>query len=258
MFLQEIIRSKRQEVKQRKSKSVLLDYKARIRDLPTPRGFRSALEQPVSVRLITEIKKASPSIGILRERFDPLEIAKLYESNGAVALSVLTDEPFFKGKLSQLTEIQKISRLPLLQKDFILDEFQLYEARVYGADAVLLITAILEPSQLIEYQAVAHELGQDALVEVHTHKEVEQALKSDAGIIGINNRNLETFETDLNVTFSLIKEIPDDRVVVSESAIGTHKDVERLLEAGADALLIGESLLKAKDIAAKMKELTGR
>jgi len=258
MFLQEIIRSKRREIQQRRSKQTLLDYKARIKDLPPVRGFQKALEQPGSCRLITEIKKASPSKGILRERFNSLEIAKLYESNGAVALSVLTDEPFFKGKLSLLTEIQKISRLPLLQKDFILDEFQVYEARVYGADAVLLITAILEPSQLIEYQAAADELGLDALVEVHTYEEAGQALKSNAGIIGINNRNLETFETDLNVTFSLIKEIPDDRVVVSESAIGTRADVERLVEAGADALLIGESLLKAKDIGQKMKELMGR
>jgi len=257
MFLKEIIRSKREEIKQRKSKFVLSDYKAGIRNLPAPRGFRSSLEQPGSCRLITEIKKASPSKGIIREGFDPLEIAKLYESNGAVALSVLTDEPFFKGNLSLLAEIQKVSRLPLLQKDFILDEFQLYEARVHGADAVLLITAILEPSQLTEYQIVAGELGLDALVEVHTHNEIEQALKAEARIIGINNRNLETFETDLNVTFSLIKEIPEDRVVVSESAIGTRADVERLLEAGADALLVGESLLKAKDIAAKMKELMG-
>lgn len=258
MFLQEIIRSKRKEIRQRKSKPALVDYKARIKDLPPPRDFQRVLEQPGSCRLITEIKKASPSKGILRERFNPMEIAKLYESNGAVALSVLTDEPFFKGKLSLLTEIQEISRLPLLQKDFILDEFQLYEARVYGADAVLLITTLLETSQLIEYQAVARELGLDALVEVHTHKEAEQALESGAGIIGINNRNLKTFETDLNVTFSLIKEIPDNRLVVSESAIGTRADVERLVEAGADALLVGESLLKAKDIGQKMKELMGR
>ena len=257
MFLQEIIRSKKQEVGHRKSKAALLDYKARMKNLPASRGFRSALEKPDSCSLIAEIKKASPSKGILREQFDPLEIALLYESNGAAALSVLTDEPFFQGKLSLLTEIQKISRLPLLQKDFILDEFQLYEARVYGADAVLLIVAMLEQSQLVEYQAAAAELGLGCLVEVHTYDETEQALKAEAGIIGINNRNLETFETDLNTTFSLIKEIPDDRVVVSESAIGTRKDVERLMESGVDALLIGESLLKAKDIAAKMKELMG-
>lgn len=258
MFLQEIVRSKREEIKQRKSKLALVDYKARIRDLPTSRGFQEALVQPVPVRLIAEIKKASPSKGILRGEFDPLEIARVYESNGAVALSVLTDEPFFKGRLSLLTEIQEISRLPLLQKDFILDEFQLYEARVYGADAVLLIATIMEPSQLMEYQALAEELGLDALVEVHTRKEVEQALMAERCIIGINNRNLETFETDLNVTFSLIKEIPEDRLVVSESAVGTRADVERLLEAGADALLIGESLLKARDIGEKMKELMGQ
>lgn len=257
MFLQEIIRSKKQEVGHRKSKAALSDYKARMKDLPASRGFRSALEKPESCRLIAEIKKASPSKGILREQFDPLEIARLYESNGAAALSVLTDEPFFQGKLSLLTEIRKVSRLPLLQKDFILDEFQLYEARVYGADAVLFIAAILDQSQLVEYQAVAAELGLEGLVEVHKHSELERTLKTAAGIIGINNRNLETFETDLNVTFSLIKEIPDDCVVVSESAIGTRRDVERLLEAGVDALLIGESLLKAKDIAAKMKELMG-
>jgi indole-3-glycerol phosphate synthase len=228
-----------------------------MKDLPATRRFRSALENPGSCSLIAEIKKASPSKGILREPFDPLEIAKLYESNGAAAISVLTDEPFFQGKLSLLTEIQKIVRLPLLQKDFILDEFQLYEARVYGADAVLLIAAVLEQSQLAEYQALAAELGLDALVEVHKHGELERALRAEAVTIGINNRNLETFETDLNVTFSLIKEVPDDRTVVSESAIGTGKDVERLIEAGADAMLIGESLLKAKDISAKMKELLG-
>ena len=257
MFLQEIIRSKREEIKQRKSKLALMDYKARIRDLPISRGFQEALVQPTPVRLIAEVKKASPSKGILREEFDPLEIARVYESNGAAALSVLTDEPFFKGRLSLLAEIREICRLPLLQKDFILDEFQIYEARVYGADAVLLITAILEPSQWTEYQALAAELGLDVLAEVHTRKEVEQVLMAERCIIGINNRNLETFETDLNVTFSLIKEIPDDRLVVSESAIGTREDVERLLEAGADALLVGESLLVAKDIGAKMKELMG-
>jgi indole-3-glycerol phosphate synthase len=257
MFLKEIIRSKREEIKRRKSARSLSDFKAKIRDLPAPRGFRMALHQPASVRLITEIKKASPSKGLLRERFDPMEIAKAYESNGAVALSVLTDEPFFQGSLMLLTEIQKVSRLPLLQKDFILDEFQLYEARACGADAVLLITAVLEPSQVMEYQSLAGEVGLDALVEVHTHKEVEQALAAEARIIGINNRNLETFETDLNVTFSLIKEIPEDRLVVSESAIGTPAEVERLMEAGVDALLVGESLLRAKDIGAKMKELMG-
>lgn len=258
MFLKDIIRSKRQEIKQRKSARSLSDYKAKIQDLQASRGFQKALQQPAPVRLITEIKKASPSKGLLREQFDPLSIAKAYESNGAVALSVLTDEPFFQGSLKLLTEIQKVSRLPLLQKDFILDEFQLYEARVYGADAVLLITAVLELSQIIEYQALAGEIGLDALVEVHTHKEVEQALMAEARTIGINNRNLETFQTDLNVTFSLIKEIPDDLVVVSESAIGTRTEVERLLQAGVDAFLIGESLLKAKDIGQKMKELMGR
>jgi indole-3-glycerol phosphate synthase len=257
MFLQEIVRSKRQEVGRRKSKTALSDYKARIKDLPAPRGFRSALEKSGPCGLIAEIKKASPSKGVLRERFDPLEIARVYESNGAAAISVLTDEPFFQGRLSLLTEIQKIVRLPLLQKDFILDEFQLYEARAYGADAVLLIAAILDPAQLAEYRAMANELGLDALVEVHKHNELEQALRADPGIIGINNRNLETFETDLNTTFSLIKEIPEDRTVVSESAIGTRKDVEQLKEAGVDALLIGESFLRAKDIGAKMKELMG-
>jgi indole-3-glycerol phosphate synthase len=257
MFLQKIIRSKRQEIGRRKSRAALSDYKARIKDLPEPRGFRAALEKPGSCSLIAEIKKASPSKGILREPFDPLEIAKLYESNGASALSVLTDEPFFQGSLSSLTEVRKIVRLPLLQKDFILDEFQLYEARVYGADAVLLIAAVLEQSQLGEYQAMASELCLNTLVEIHKYDELERTLNSGAGIIGINNRNLETFETDLNVTFSLIKEVPDDRVVVSESAIGTRRDVERLQEAGVDALLVGESLLRANDIGAKMKELMG-
>jgi len=258
MFLKDIIRSKRQEIKQRKSARSLSDYKAKIQDLPASRGFQKALQQPASIRLITEIKKASPSKGLLRERFDPFSIAEAYESNGAAALSVLTDEPFFQGSLKLLTEIQKVSRLPLLQKDFILDEFQLYEARAYGADAVLLIMAVLELSQVMEYQALAAEIGLDALVEVHTHKEAEQALMAETRIIGINNRNLETFQTDLNVTFSLIKEIPDDRVVVSESAIGTREEIERLLQAGVDAFLIGESLLKAKDIGQKMKELMGR
>lgn len=260
-FLTEVRRAKQAEVKARAGRTPLADLKARIRDLSAPRPFTAALTAGPGLSLIAELKKASPSGGVLREDFDPLKIAAIYEEHGASALSVLTDTPFFQGRLETLKDLKSgptpPTRLPLLQKDFLLDEYQVVEARAFQADAVLLIVAILEPRQLADYLALAADLGMDALVEVHTAKELEQALKVEARLIGINNRDLDTFTTDLETTIRLMKEVPSGHTVVSESGIETRRDVERLLVAGVQAVLIGEAFMRSPDIGEKMKELLG-
>jgi indole-3-glycerol phosphate synthase len=211
-----------------------------------------------TVSLIAEVKKASPSKGIIREDFDPVKIARIYEECLASAISVLTDKAFFQGDLEYLTLIREAVKIPLLRKDFIIDEFQIYEARAFGADAILLIVSILDKTQLAEYQHLANELGLDSLIEVHTEKEVEKAIYADANIIGINNRDLSTFETNIDTTAHLIKLIPDDKIVVSESGISTRDDILTLKDQGVDAVLIGETLMKSDDIGKKIKELLGK
>jgi indole-3-glycerol phosphate synthase len=210
--------------------------------------------------LIAEIKKASPSKGLLREQFDPIEIATIYEGEGAAALSVLTEEHFFLGKLSYLDEVRGVASLPILQKDFILDENQIYEARAYGADAILLIASILTRQQAIDYFQLATHLNLSALVEVHTQAELEAVLDW-ATIIGINNRDLTTFKTDIHTTSHLMGEIPEEvrkeKIWVSESGITLQADVEFLNDAGVDALLIGETFMVSESIPKKMKALFG-
>lgn len=264
-FLNEVRRVKRDEVKARASRAPLQELRARLRDLPAPRPFRQALETIVAtagtrphIKLIAELKKASPSGGVLRQDFDPVKIAAIYEEHGASALSVLTDESFFQGHLETLTAVRPVTRLPLLQKDFVLDEYQIVEARVHGADAVLLIVAMLEPRQLADYQAVAAGYGMDALVEVHTLKELERALATEASLIGINNRDLDTFTTDLATTVHLMQEVPPGHTVVGESGIETRRDIQRLEDAGVQAVLVGEAFMRSPDIGKKVKELLGR
>lgn len=221
------------------------------------RDFAGVLTKPDGVSLIAEVKKASPSAGIIAPNFDPVAIARQYEAAGAGALSVLTDEKFFQGKLSYLGLIREAVRLPLLRKDFIIDELQVYEAVAGGADAVLLIVAILDDAQLRDYRALAEHLGLAALVEVHDESELNRALSTGAGIIGINNRDLKTFKVNLSTTAVLAAGIPEEKIVVAESGIHTRYDVVQVKEAGADAILVGESLMKSGDIAGKVKELLG-
>ena len=203
------------------------------------------------------MKRSSPSKGRIREEFDPLQIAAIYQANGARAVSVLTDEPFFEGKGAYLSAIKDTIDLPLLRKDFIIDSYQIYETRVLGGDALLLIAALLEEGVLREYIQVAETLGLASLVEVHSPEELAKALAAGADIIGINNRDLRTFATDIGTTLELTPHIPGDRTVVTESGIATRGDIERLMDAGVHCFLIGETLMRAEDIGGKLRELLG-
>jgi indole-3-glycerol phosphate synthase len=230
-----------------------------------PRGFKaeirnskSEIRKPRSeIALIAEVKKASPSKGLIRPDFDPVAIARRYEEAGASAISVLTDEKYFQGKLEYLSAIREAVDLPLLRKDFIIDRIQVYESRAAGADAILLIVAALSPADLRMLLELVRKLGMDALVEVHTEPELCTALSVGADIIGINNRNLQTFETTLETTLELAEKIPADKVVVSESGINIRAEVERLMAAGVDAILVGESLMREPDPGVKVRELLG-
>jgi indole-3-glycerol phosphate synthase len=232
--------------------------KARAADAGPARGFGKALSRSGAIRLIAEVKKASPSKGVIRGDFDPVRIAQAYEQAGASCISVLTEEKFFQGRLEYLAAIRKAAGLPLLRKDFIIDEYQVYEARAAGADAVLLIAACLEKDQMAEYLGIAGQLGLDALVESHTYRELDKTLLAGATLVGINNRDLSTFTVSLDTTLDLLKDIPDDRIVVSESGIKTRDDVVKLEKAGVDAVLVGEGLMREKDIGKKVKELLGK
>ena len=207
--------------------------------------------------MIAEVKKASPSRGLIRADFDPAEIAAAYEEAGASAISVLTDEKNFQGRLEYLEAVHRAVSLPVLQKDFIIDPYQVYEARAALADAILLIVAALCREELTEFMALAEELGMASLVEVHTSEELDVALEVGAKVIGINNRNLQTFETKLETTLELAPKIPSDRILVSESGIFTRADVERLMAAGVDAVLVGEALMREPDPGTKVRELLG-
>ena len=221
------------------------------------RDFAGALRRQQGVALIAEVKKASPSAGIIRADFDPVRIAGEYEAAGAVALSVLTDKKFFQGELAYLRQIRATVRLPLLRKDFIIDELQIHEAVAAGADAVLLIAAILDDAQLLAYRQLAGQLKLAALVEVHDDRELARALAAGAEIIGINNRNLKTFQVDLATTERLAAQIPAGKTIVAESGIHTRADVARVAAAGVHAILVGESLMRSANIAGKVRELLG-
>src|SRR3989475_1041856 len=269
MILDRILKHKRREVKDKKNARYLADLKTKIRDAPAPIGFYQALAGPPrsttiptveSPRLIAEVKKASPSRGVLCENFDPLKIAQLYHERGAAALSVLTDREFFQGSLEHLRTIREKVPLPALNKEFMVDELQFYEARAHLADAVLLIVAALDRVQLVDFYHLARqEFGLDVLLEVHQEWELDLVLERlcEARIIGINNRDLTTFVTTLDVTLRLAKRIPGNKLIVSESGIFTRNDVKQVVEAGVRAVLGGESLMTAKAIRAKMKELIG-
>jgi indole-3-glycerol phosphate synthase len=259
MILQKILQHKLTEVAAARLASPPAELAARLADLEDqPRGFVRALRAAVEsgwTAIIAEVKKGSPSKGIIRSDFDPLEIAECYQNNGAACLSVLTDEHFFHGHLRYLHLIREQVSLPLLRKDFICDPYQITEARVAGADAILLIAAMLELNQLLDFSAAARELGLDVLLEVHNEAELEMALQTDCEMIGINNRNLNTFVTELATTERLAPLIPRERLVVAESGIHLRQDILRLTSAGAKAFLVGESLMREADIGAKLRSL---
>ncbi len=255
MILDEIVTHKKQEVESAKGAVPLAALKERLGTTGDPQGFQQALTQSKHIALIAEIKKASPSAGVICNDFDPVEIAKIYEDSGAAAISVLTDERFFKGTLFSMQKVKEAVSIPVMRKDFIIDSYQIYESCAFGADAVLLIAAILSDDKLGELLSLCRKLGLETLVEAHTAEERDRALKAGAKIIGINNRDLTTFTVDLATTMGLAAGIPQGIPCVSESGIKTREDVQRLQQAGIDAVLVGTTLMAAKDIRAKIEEL---
>ncbi len=257
-ILNKIVDRKKERLSQAKSRVSVASLRAVIRDVPPSLAFEQALKrQEGQIRLIAEVKKASPSKGLIRQDFDHKAIAAVYKEKKVNAISVLTEEDFFQGRLEFLADIKTISLLPVLRKDFMFDEYQIYEARANQADAILLIAAILDEKQAEEYLHISKELGLAVLFEVHDHQELEMALRINAPVVGINNRNLKTLQINMDTTLELKKEIPADRIIVSESGIKTRDDVLRLEEAGVDAMLIGTSLMEAADIGRKIEELRG-
>jgi indole-3-glycerol phosphate synthase len=255
MILDEIVAAKKEELTRRKQAVPLARLESNRAKNLKKLDFASALRGD-GIRLIAEVKKASPSKGVMCPNLDPVKLARTYANNGASAISVLTEERYFQGSLEHLANISRElqGQKPLFRKDFIFDPYQVYESSAYGADALLLIVAILSEQQLVELLSLSHSLGMECLVEVHDEAELEVALRSDTRIIGINNRDLSTFSVDLTTTKRLHPMIPADRIVVSESGIKGRADVQRLREWGVDAILIGEALVTADDVAAKMRE----
>ena len=254
MFLDKIVKSKQEALAAARRAVSYQELEGRIVPPASPHLFRKGLER-AKVTLIAEVKKASPSRGLLCPDFDPQSLATLYTENGAGAISVLTEEKFFLGSLDYLKTVKQNTTLPVLRKDFIIDEYQILESAVWQADAVLLIAALLDQVQIKDYLDLAGELGLDCLTEAHNYQELELALNGGAPIIGINNRDLKTFKVDLKTSLELVQEIPGDRIAVSESGIFVQDDVERLVAAGFKGILVGEAIVKAADQAAKIKEL---
>ena len=257
-YLDEILEVTRASVTEKKKKLPLSKLNNSSKNLWPTRGFINALVNSIKrnqVAVIAEMKKASPSQGLIREAYAPDELAKQYEQASAACLSVLTDEPFFKGSLEHLLLVRETVNLPVLRKDFIVDEYQIYESRYKGADCILLIVAALSKSELQDFYHLALDLDLDVLVEVHNQEEVETALDLKSKLIGINNRNLETFEVDLETTTKLFEEIPEEILTVSESGIKSSKDIKRLISCGVNIFLVGEALMRAENLGTELKNL---
>jgi indole-3-glycerol phosphate synthase len=256
-ILDEIVASKRREVEAAKGRMPLEELEHQAIEAPPVRDFRAALAGPGPIRLIAEVKKASPSAGVLRADFDPIAIARAYQAHGAACLSVLTDAPYFQGHLSYLARIRAAVAIPLLRKDFLIDEYQVVEARLAGADAVLLIAEILDDDLMARLLTRARSLSMAALVELHDPANLPRVLNAGADLVGINNRDLRRFVTDLDLTLRLRPLVPPGVLLVSESGISSRADVLKLEAAGVDALLVGESLMRAPDIGEAVEELLG-
>lgn len=257
-ILKKIIARKHEEVAERLQKVSLAEQQARAKAQPPARGFVAAIERKLKAgdaAVIAEIKKASPSKGVIREKFYPEEIARSYERGGAACLSVLTDVDYFQGCDEYLQQARNATKLPVLRKDFTVDPYQIWEARALGADCILLIVAALDATQLRDLNACAHEAGLDVLVEVHNADELHTALELDNKLIGINNRDLHTFHTSLNTTYELLPIIPDDRIVVTESGILTIDDVKAMRGHGINSFLIGETFMRAEDPGMQLLEM---
>jgi indole-3-glycerol phosphate synthase len=256
VILDEILDHKRGELARARARVAPEELARRAREVVEPtRGFRHTLMSAPAPRIVAEVKRRSPSKGLIRQDFDPVDCAVAYAQGGAAALSVLTDEHFFGGHLDHLEKVRRAVELPLLRKDFAIDPYQIDEARVAGADAVLLIASALAPDQIETLRRHALSLGLDVLVEVHDEAQLEVALASGADLVGINNRNLHTFETTLETTLELHQRIPDDRVVVTESGILSREDVARLRAHGVHAFLVGEAFMQAPDPGGRLREL---
>jgi indole-3-glycerol phosphate synthase len=256
--LDKIVAAKREHVARAKTRRPLDELRMAAENAPPPRGFQAALAAGGPIKLIAEIKKASPSKGVIRRDFNPAEIAVTFQRHGATCLSVLTDEPFFQGSLEHLRQVRSAVSLPILRKDFILDSYQLWEARAAGADAVLLIAECLDDCLLRSLHNEALELGMAALVEFYEPANLPRVLECGATLVGVNNRDLRTFDTDLGHTIRMRAQIPDDVILVGESGIHARADVERLAAAGVDAILVGEHLMAAPDIGAAVDALLAR
>lgn len=259
-ILDEIVEEKKREVAKLPARIIAAgDLRDALLEHGERRDFITALKNPLrnSVALIAEVKKASPSAGIICKDFDPIRIAKEYEAAGASCLSVLTDEKYFKGSLDYLRQIRAAVKLPLLRKDFIIDERQILEAIEWGADAILLIVSILSDEQLQKFHSLAVDAGLAVLVEVHDEAELNRALKINPALLGVNNRDLKTFKVDLGTTEKLAAKVGHEKILVAESGIHTRADVERLKKCGARAILVGESLLRDDNIQSKIRELIG-
>lgn len=257
-ILTQILEKKNQEVAKRKLRLSIADLQEVSGNVESPRGFYNALQAKVMNRkpaIIAEVKKASPSKGIIRENFQPIEIARDYAMNGATCLSVLTDKEFFKGSEVYLQMAREACPIPVLRKDFMIDPYQVYEARALGADCILLIVAALDDTKLKELAQLSKELGMDVLVEVHNADELQRALALDTKLIGINNRDLRSFETNLQTTLSLQSAVGDDRLLITESGIHTNEDVQLMLDNNIYAFLIGEAFMKADSPGAAMRSL---
>jgi len=257
-ILERIIAAKRLELDRVQAIVPISELRLQIQQASPPRDFFHALAQPGPIRLIAEVKKASPSAGVIREDFDPVAIARIYAEHGAACISVLTDEEFFQGSLDYLRQVREAIDLPVLRKDFIIDSYQLLEARAAGADAILLIAECLDDCNLRKLHNEAIELGMTPLVELYDAENLTRVLAAGASLIGVNNRNLHTFDVDLERTLRIRSQVPDDCVLVGESGIKTRVDVERLEAAGIHAVLVGETLMRRPDIGAAVRELLGR
>ncbi len=259
-ILKKIIKRKAEEVAERQRVTPTEVLNNSLSQAPPVRGFINSIAQKISIGkagVIAEVKRASPSKGIIRKDFQPAEIAQSYAQAGAACLSVLTDIDFFQGADEYLQQARAACMLPVIRKDFFIDPYQVYEARTLGADCILLIAACLSDEQMDELNGLAHNLGMDVLIEVHNAEELQRTLPLNNRLIGINNRNLRSFETSLETTINLLKQIPDDRIVVTESGIHTQKDVQLMRQNGVNAFLVGEAFMRADDPGAKLDELFG-